>query len=190
MLLKKCTRNLAISVFAFVAAAGVSNAQVNSEKLGEVSFETSCNAQGHAAFETGLMLLHHMMYRHSAMAFEKASAADPDCAMAQWGIAMTKFHPLWPGGPTPEETATGNAAANKLAAMDHGSAREAAYIKAVLAFYEGADVPYRARLAAWAKEQRAISEAFPDDHDALAFTSLAQLTVAGTVASTTDLSQF
>ena len=147
------------------------------EELGEVSFETSCAEAAAAPFERGLLLLHHMMYRQSAAAFEEAAAADPDCAMAQWGIAMTKFHPLWPGGPTPEETAAGRTAAEQLAAMTPGSEREAAYVEAVLAFYSGEDVPYRERLAAWAKAQRALAETY-DDPDARAFASLAQLTVA------------
>ena len=153
-------------------------AQERNANLGEVSFETSCTESAQAAFETGLLLLHHMMYRQSAKAFDEAATSDPNCAMAQWGIAMTKFHPLWPGGPTPEETAAGQAAADKLTGMDHGSALESAFIKAALAFYEGEDVPYRKRLAIWAKKQRAITEAFPENHEALAFSSLAQMTVA------------
>lgn len=145
--------------------------------LGEVDFATSCTAEGQAAFEVGLMLLHHMMYRQSDRAFQAAAEADPACAMAQWGIAMTKFHPLWPGGPSPDETEAGRAAAARLMDMDPGTEREAAYVEAVLAFYDGADKGFRERLAAWAAKQRKIDEAFPDDHDAAAFDALAQLTV-------------
>ncbi len=167
----------AITLF-LVGAANIAVAEDQNAKLGQVDFETSCTQAGEAAFETGLLLLHHMMYRQSAKAFEASVAADPDCAMAQWGVAMTKFHPLWPGGPTPEEAAAGRAAAETLSAMDHGSPREAAFIKAVLAFYEGEDVPYRKRLASWAAQQRAVFDDFPADHDAQAFASLAQMTVA------------
>lgn len=170
----RCT----VAVSAIALLQNQASAQSETAQLGEVNFETSCTEAGGAAFETGLLLLHHMMYRQSAKAFEQSADADPDCAMAQWGLAMSMFHPLWPGGPTPEETAAGHAAAAKLAKMDPGSAREAAFIKAALAFYEGDDVPYRKRLAAWAKEQRALLNAFPEDHDARAFTSLAQMTVA------------
>ena len=86
-----------------VSAQDLGNALdgIDPSALGEVDFATSCNAQGQAAFEVGLLLLHHMMYSQSDAAFRASSEADPDCAMAQWGIAMTKFHPLWPGGPTP-----------------------------------------------------------------------------------------
>ena len=174
----------AVLAIVLTGAAGGEESRDPNEGLGKVAFRTTCSEAGQAAFKTGLLLLHHMMYRQSAEAFEKSAAADPDCAMAQWGIAMSKFHPLWPGGPTQEETAAGRAAAARLAKMDHGSMREALFIKAVLAFYDGEDVPYRARLAAWAKAQRAILDTFPHDHEALAFASLAQLSVAprGTAA--------
>ena len=146
--------------------------------LGHVEFTTSCNSDARPAFEAGLLLLHHMMYRQSAKAFEAAAEGDPDCAMAQWGIAMTKFHPLWPGGPTPEETEAGQAAIARLAEMNHGTPRETAYIEAVQAFYAGDDKTFRERLAAWATKQRQIDEAFPDDLEAAAFDALAQLTMA------------
>ncbi len=146
--------------------------------LGEVDFATSCITEGQEAFEFGLLLLHHMMYRQSAAAFEAAAEADPDCAMAQWGIAMTKFHPLWPGGPTPEETAAGQAAAARMAQLESGTGREAAYVEAVQAFYAGEGLTFRERLAAWAGKQRELGAAYPDDLDAVAFHALAQLTMA------------
>lgn len=147
-------------------------------ELGHVEFATSCNDAAQPAFETGLLLLHHMMYRQSARAFETAAEDDPGCAMAQWGIAMTKFHPLWPGGPSPEETEAGRAAVSRLAEMDPATPREAAYIEAVQAFYAAEDATFRERLAAWAAKQRRIDDAYPDDPDAAAFDALAQLTMA------------
>lgn len=151
---------------------------LNPSEMGHVEFATSCNEDAQPAFETGLLLLHHMMYRQSASIFEAAAEVDPGCAMAQWGIAMTKFHPLWPGGPTSEETEVGRAAIARLAEMNHGTSREAAYIEAVQAFYKGDDKTFRERLAAWAAKQRQIDEAFPDDLEAAAFDALAQLTMA------------
>ncbi|MCX7567694.1 hypothetical protein OS189_15210 [Sulfitobacter sp. F26169L] len=151
---------------------------LDSSTLGKVEFATSCTEDAHDNFQVGLLLLHHMMYRQSAQVFSVAAETDPECAMAQWGIAMTKFHPLWPGGPTPEETAAGQSAAAKLSEMEAGSDREAAYIDAVRAFYAGGDVGFRGRLAAWAAKQREIDDAYPDDLDAKALDALAQLTMA------------
>lgn len=181
-------RNIQISSLtaALILFSGPSLAQsldavldgLNTAELGEVEFATSCNPTAQPAFEIGLLLLHHMMYRQSASAFEVASKSDPDCAMAQWGIAMTKFHPLWPGGPSPEETEAGRAAIARLAEMDHGTPREAAFIEAAQAFYEGGDKTFRERLVAWSAKQRQIDDAFPDDPEATAFSALAKLTVA------------
>ncbi|MEC7259786.1 MAG: hypothetical protein VXW58_18400 [Pseudomonadota bacterium] len=151
---------------------------IDSAKLGEVNFATSCSAEGQSAFDVGLLLLHHMMYRQADQAFQAAAVADPDCAMAQWGIAMTKFHPLWPGGPTPNEAEAGQAAADRLKNMTPGTEREAAYIDTVQTFYDGKDLNFRERLAAWATRQRTLDEAYPDDLDAAAFDALAQLTMA------------
>lgn len=91
---------------------------------------------------------------------------------------MTKFHPLWPGGPTPEETAAGQAAAARMAQLESGTGREAAYVEAVQAFYAGEGLTFRERLAAWACKQRELGAAYPDDLDAAAFDALAQLTMA------------
>ena len=153
-------------------------ANLDPATLGQVDFTTSCNSEGQAAFDVGLLLLHHMMYRQSAHAFRAAAEADQECAMAQWGIAMTNFHPLWPGGPTPDEMAEGQSAAGKLAGMEAGTAREQTYVDAVLAFYAGEDLTFRERLVAWATRQRELYKAYPDDLDAAAFDALAQLTVA------------
>ncbi|MEP3636067.1 MAG: hypothetical protein ABJN14_02250 [Paracoccaceae bacterium] len=174
----RTTASITALMMAVTSATAQDLGAVDLATLGEVSFATSCSADGQAAFEVGLLLLHHMMYQQSNTAFRAAAAADPDCAMAQWGIAMAQFHPLWPGGPTPPETEAGRAASNRLADMTAGSDREAAYIAAVQAFYAGEDTDYRARLAAWATAQRQIDEAYPDDHDAAAFDALAQLTLA------------
>lgn len=154
------------------------SAPAQAEEIGKVAFDTSCTNAAQPLFERGLVMLHHMMYTHAAMGFEKAAEVDPDCAMAQWGIAMSKFHPLWPGGPTPQETQAGGAAAAKLAVMETGTPLEAAFVSAALAFYAGDEVPYRARLAAWAAAQQAIMADHPDHDEVVAFHALAQLTAA------------
>ncbi|MCK0150365.1 hypothetical protein MWU54_10050 [Marivita sp. S6314] len=171
-------RQFAAGCVAASALAFPVPATADTSRLGDVSLDISCKDDARPSFETGLLLLHHMMYREAAAAFEEAAHADPQCAMAQWGIAMSKFHPLWPGGPTPEETEAGHAAAIALGDMNTGSALEAEFTQAVMAFYAGDDVPYRARLTAWATAQRAVEESFPDHDEAVAFGALAQLTLA------------
>src|SRR5881628_2628630 len=71
------------------------------EKLGSLQFSTSCSSKVQKSFERAVALLHSFAYSAAEKAFRDVSSADPKCAMAHWGIAMTYFHPLWPP-PLPE----------------------------------------------------------------------------------------
>ncbi len=144
----------------------------------EANFQTTCNQNADQAFNEGLNLIHNMMYIQAEEAFNKAAAADPTCAMAQWGIAMSNFHPLWPGTPSEAETERGSAAAEKLASMSSESALEQALIDAAAAFYAPNQEGYRAQLASWAETQIAAADQHTDDVDAAAFASLARLATA------------
>ncbi len=99
-----------------------------------VDFPTTCSTEADASVDEGLTLLHNMMYFEAEAAFGRGAEADPDCTMAQWGIAMANFHPLWPGAPTEAETARGAAAAQRLASMTPGSELEQALVEAAVTF--------------------------------------------------------
>ncbi|SDE77339.1 tetratricopeptide repeat protein [Limimaricola pyoseonensis] len=143
-----------------------------------VDLPTSCATEADAAVDRGLTLLHNMMYIEAEAAFGSAAKADPDCAMAQWGIAMANFHPLWPGTPTEAETARGKDAAGRLATMTPGSDLEQALVDAAAAFYAPDHDGYPARLAAWADAQQTAHERNPDNIDAAALAALARLATA------------
>ena len=67
----------------------------NTEKLGTVHFPVSCAASQQAPFERGIALLHSFGYTEAEVQFRAIAKADPNCAMAHWGIAMSQFHELW-----------------------------------------------------------------------------------------------
>jgi pentatricopeptide repeat protein len=139
---------------------------------------TSCTAPAAAEVNEGLTLLHNMMYIQADAAFNTAAETDPECAMAQWGIAMANFHPLWPGVPSEAETERGGAAAEALAGMEAGTALEGAFISAAAAFY-GPDLDtYGARRSAWAQAQIAAGESHPENVDAAALAALARIATA------------
>jgi hypothetical protein len=119
-----------------------------------------------------------MMYIQAEEAFNRAAAADPGCGMAQWGVAMSNFHPLWPGTPSEAEIERGSAAAEKLASITSESAVEQALIDAVVTFYAPDHENYRAQLKSWADAQIAAAEQHPDNTDAAAFAALARLATA------------
>src|ERR1700756_5891469 len=57
--------------------------------LGNVHFETSCTPQAQEKFDRGLAMVHSFFYPDSVRAFTEAAAADPQCAIAYWGIAIS-----------------------------------------------------------------------------------------------------
>lgn len=139
---------------------------------------TTCTSVADAAVDEGLNLLHNMMYIQAESAFNRAADADATCAMAQWGIAMANFHPLWPGSPSEAETTRGIAAAQKLAEIPTGNQLEQAFADAVAAFYSAELDGYRARITAWAAAQDNAYQQNPDNIDAAAFAALARLATA------------
>ena len=58
------------------------------ERLGKVHFETSCTPVAQKLFDRGMRYQHSFWYRSSKQTFEEALKADPNCAMAYWGIAL------------------------------------------------------------------------------------------------------
>src|SRR3954454_13606700 len=57
--------------------------------LGRVHFETSCTPQAQEKFDRGLAMVHSFFYPDSIKAFSEAAAADPQCGIAYWGIAIS-----------------------------------------------------------------------------------------------------
>ena len=58
------------------------------EKLGKVTFPTSCDAKVQAQFERGVAMLHSYWFVQARKIFEAVLQQDPSCAIAYWGIAV------------------------------------------------------------------------------------------------------
>src|SRR5713101_8194096 len=58
------------------------------EKLGKVSFPTSCDPGVQAEFDRGVAMLHSYWFIYARRTFEGILQKDPTCAMAYWGVAM------------------------------------------------------------------------------------------------------
>src|SRR5271156_6425558 len=65
------------------------------ERLGSVNFSISCATTVQASFNRGVALLHDFWYEEAKPQFEAIVKADPNCAMAHWGVAMSDFHQIW-----------------------------------------------------------------------------------------------
>jgi hypothetical protein len=155
------------------------------ERLGKVDFAVSCSKAARPQFERGVALLHSFWYDAAEKAFLEAAKADPSCAMAYWGVAMSNFHPIWAAGnpgaePTPAELRKGIDAVAKAKAAAARTERERDYIAAVEAFYRDADrLDHRARSLAFEAAMERVFAKYPGDRESGIFYALA---ILGTVS--------
>jgi tetratricopeptide (TPR) repeat protein len=154
------------------------------EKLGVVKFPTSCSASMQKDFERAVALLHSFAYSAAEKAFRDVAKADPKCAMAHWGIAMTYFHPLWPP-PLPEENVAPGREEIESARQLGGSDREREFIEALSFIYANADsVSYDDRANRYMEAMGKLAEHNPDDAECQIFYALALLATAPPTDST------
>jgi tetratricopeptide (TPR) repeat protein len=142
------------------------------EKIGTVNFPIQCNEQAREKFTKAVALLHSFAYEQAEPVFNEVAAADPKCAMAYWGVAMSNFHPLW-AAPTAAEATRGMEAINKLKTVIPETQREKDYIAAINAFYQDADTAtYTDRKMAYHKKMEEVYTKYPDDKEAAIFYAL------------------
>jgi Tfp pilus assembly protein PilF len=140
--------------------------QQGDQQLGNVHFATSCNEIAQRRFDRAMRYQHSFWYRQSRELFETVLAADPDCGIAYWGIALS----LWnnPHNPPPAPNlAPALAAIEKGKAVGAKSERERDYINALAVLYTGYDkIDYNTRLQAYLKAMEALAAKYPDDDEA------------------------
>jgi tetratricopeptide (TPR) repeat protein len=186
---------------AFGAATSVVPEPGALRAAGTVDFPVSCTPAVQAEFTRGVALLHSFFYEEARRIFTDVAAKDPTCAMAQWGIAMTWWHPIWTP-PTSDEMSAGKAAVDKAMAMKAGTDRERQFITALNAYYSTPDGPAtgevgqschgpvgpRDRVVAYEKAMRKLYDRYPDDFETQTFYALAVLAVGYANPTDTTLS--
>jgi len=162
------------------ATVSPSVAQVtDAEGAGTVYFPVGCTSAASVTVEQAVAQLHNMMYVNARELFRDAAAADPDCAIALWGTAMTYIHPLWPDRPSPEVLAIGADLAARADAIGGHDAREDGYIATTSAYFlDGKNRSEAERLLKFASAWQALHESNPTDLEAKSFYALAQLATA------------
>lgn len=169
---------VATAASALLAADAVAQHAHAAGALGRVVFPVSCPTS-QDAFNHAAALLHHMTYPQAREAFAQISAADPGCAMAHWGYAMTLFQPLWPTRPGLEARRRGWDEVQEAKALQPPTDRERLFIAAAEAFFvEPESNDYWLRIRRWEAAQQKVYDAYPDDPEAAAFYALAHLATA------------
>jgi tetratricopeptide (TPR) repeat protein len=120
-----------------------------------------------------------MMYSQAEKEFTALAKLAPECAMTHWGIAMTLFHPLWPGQPNEDQLKKGWTAVEKAKSLNPKTEREQAYISAVGTFYQNwQTVSHKQRINSWEKAQEKLYQQYPDDTEAATLYALSHLATA------------
>jgi tetratricopeptide (TPR) repeat protein len=149
-------------------------AQAPAEKIGTVSFQVSCTPAAQAEFNRATAMLHSFWFDVSRQAYEAVAVADPACAMAYWGVAMTLLNNPLASPPTPAALVEGWAAVEKAMAIGPKTPRERDYVAAVAALYrDPARNDHRARVLAYEKAMERVVQRYPDDREAAVFYALA-----------------
>jgi tetratricopeptide (TPR) repeat protein len=147
------------------------------ERLGTVSFSVSCAAAVHAPFNRGVALLHDFWYEEAQRQFAEIAKADPNCAMAHWGMAMSSFHQIW-NRPDEKAVARGWAEMQKAQSPTAKTERERAYVAALTEFYRPGKQGFPERVQAYSDAMGKLYGQYPEDVDAGAFYALSLLAAA------------
>src|SRR5205823_3922502 len=152
------------------AAAGGGQSQ-----FGKVNFPTSCSAAVQPQFERAVAMLHSFFFPEHIKAFQAVTKADPGCAMAYWGLAISqRGNPLVP--PWPEENLK-----RALEAIQQGKAlakteRERDWLNALEVVYKDYDkAPVSERSKRYERAMEELARKYPDDKEASIFYALALL---------------
>jgi tetratricopeptide (TPR) repeat protein len=170
--------------------------------VGKVTFPITCAAEVQSDFARGVALLHSFFYEEARRVFTSVAERDPNCAMAQWGIAMTWWHPIWTP-PTPDEMRAGKAAIEKAMSMKARSDRERGFITALNTYYNTADssspapvgqschgpVGPRDRVVAYENAMQQLHDKYPDDFEVQTFYAFAVLSTGYATPNDTSLSK-
>ena len=141
-------------------------------KFGEVDFGLSCKYSVRETFNLAVSLLHSFEYEEAEKAFVKVLDADPECAMAYWGVAMSIYHAAW--FPPNENDLIKASKILEVAESVAKNSREEDYLDAIGAYYKDWDkVTHKTRAKNYENKMEQIYTKYKDDTEAAIFYTLA-----------------
>src|SRR5436305_198561 len=140
--------------------------QQREEKLGALSFPTSCDPKVQAEFERGVAMIHSYWFLVARRVFEGVLQQDPSCAIAYWGIAMDQLGNSLVGPPPRAQADAAWAALEKAREIGAKTERERGWIDALRAYFRDHDkVDVETRLRAYNKAMEEMARRYPDDYE-------------------------
>jgi len=142
------------------------------DQFGDVSFSLSCNYDTRETFDLAVSLLHSFEYEEAEKAFVQVIDADPDCAMAYWGVAMSITHSLWFQANI--NYLEKGSKLLELARNLPAGEREKDYLEAIAAYYKNYNtVDQKTRALLYEEKMEALYKKYDDDKEAAVFYALA-----------------
>src|SRR5215471_17866337 len=162
-----------IFVAGLTAALSCSAFGQQDDKLGKLSFPTSCDPKVQAEFERGVAMIHSYWFLIARRTFEGVLRQDPSCAIAYWGIALDLLNNSLAVVPPRADAEQAWAALEKARAIGAKTQRERDWIEALSAYYRDHDkTPVNARLVAYNNAMEQVAQRYPDDFEAQVFYAL------------------
>jgi tetratricopeptide (TPR) repeat protein len=166
-------RKYLILAAGLTAALSCSAFAQQDEKLGKLSFPTSCDPRVQAEFERGVAMIHSYWFLIARRTFENVLQQDPSCAIAYWGIALDLLNNSLAVVPPRSDAEAAWAALEKARQIGAKTQRERDWIEALSSYYRDHDkLPVNARLAAYNKAMEQLTQRYPDDYEAQVFYAL------------------
>jgi tetratricopeptide (TPR) repeat protein len=166
MKLRSLVLIVALSLLSLFAFADDVHHHDAGERLGTVSFPTSCAPGVQKSFERGVALLYSFEYDEASSQFKDVSDHDGKCAMAYWGQAMSLYHQLW-ARPGKDDLKLGTELLDKARTLKPATARERDYIEAAAVFYRDSDtLDHPHRTEAYSAAMGALYQRYPQDREA------------------------
>jgi tetratricopeptide (TPR) repeat protein len=146
----------------------------STDSFGEVHFPTSCSTAAQQQFDRALAMLHSFFFPETVKAFAAITEAEPSCAIAYWGLAVSQRpNPLV--GPFPTDfLKKGWEAIEKARASGAKTGRERDWIEALAVFFKDfGKIDQRTRTLGYEAAMARLHARYPDDAEAAIFYALA-----------------
>src|SRR6266849_5810666 len=165
---------LILLVISSIPALTAQDNPADPEKLGKVHFPVSCTPAAQQQFDRAVAMLHSFWYSQGLNAFAEVAKTDATCAMAYWGIAMSRRANPLAGAPDATALKDGWEAVEKAKSIGPKTERERDYIAAMGNYYKDWEkLDHQTRVLAYEKSMEQMYLRYPDDPEAAIFYALA-----------------
>jgi hypothetical protein len=143
------------------------------EAFGQLHFPISCSAGSQRLFIFATARLHSLNFNEAERAYSTIAQAEPDCAIAYWGIAISRVGRPVAGSRASNDLDAGRAALRHAARAATADPRERAYIDALTPLFGEDDTHWADHAVAYEMAMAALAARYPDDKEAVIFYALA-----------------